>query len=148
MTTLPNGAVCKCPSVCGCHKPSPADELRAAAAKLRAPLPALVAMVPRVVQGDSETMSALAWCEDHTNWISHGRTRAPDDAETSACFNCDTAELIYPALAELIRDLLAAREQMAAWLGLFAAMYEQRMVDTPGSRYATDVARAVNGSQP
>lgn len=129
---------------------TPAEELRAAAAKLRTKLPVPIAMVPRVVQGDAETMSALAWCEDHGDWDGNP---PPDDAGTSACFNCDIAELMHPALAELIRDLLAAREQIAAQVEDAAEAWKH-VADLDGQvparhplALALATARAVNRSQ-
>jgi hypothetical protein len=83
---------------------TPAKEIRAAVADLRAPLlPAYLTVPVRVVQGDSESMDTLAWCDVHH----------PDDND---CGACETVETLHPALAHLIAVLLAAREPLAAWL--------------------------------
>jgi len=79
-------------------------DLQAAAAALRGPyLPAYLTVPVRVVQGDSENLDTLSWCE----------TQHPDDED---CEACAVAETPHWAIASLIAALLAGRESFAAWL--------------------------------
>jgi len=86
-------------------------DLQAAAAALRGPyLPAYLTVPVRVVQGDSENLDTLSWCE----------TQHPDDED---CEACAVAETPHWAIASLIAALLTAREPFAVWLENVSATY-------------------------
>lgn len=133
------------PYACTC--PQPADELRTAAAVLRSGLPASVAMAPMLVMSDGETDSALAWCEDHTNWGGP----PPEQPEGSACWNCDTVDFVRQPLAEMVRGLLGSREQLADLLegvGDAMAFWAPYRENESGYRLWTSaltIARLING---
>ncbi|GAA2990392.1 hypothetical protein GCM10017559_07990 [Streptosporangium longisporum] len=87
---------------------APTKQLRAAAEALRAPLlPAYLTVPVRVVQGDSERMDTLSWCE----------TQHPDDED---CGACEVVETLHSELAGLIAALLTAREPLAALMDAMA----------------------------
>lgn len=119
-----------------------AQELKTAATRLREPLPAFVAMPPRIVMGESETMNTLAWDTDH------------EGEPSLACWGCDVAEFPHEQLAELAASLLTAREHLADlldavdWLTEAWAAYRKQ---DPGHAIVTAanaIAAAVNGSEP
>ncbi|MFC9973612.1 hypothetical protein ACFVH6_22225 [Spirillospora sp. NPDC127200] len=91
---------------------TPATELRAAAALLRKPLPVFLDVPPRLVMTDNETVSGIAFCEEH---LLEG-----DEYRYSACDNCDVIDAIHDGLAELIAALLNTRNAQAAWLDMEA----------------------------
>lgn len=133
---------------------TPAQELRAAAARLRETPPPFLAMPPRLVMTDAETVSGVAFCEDH---------QLPDDAEHrhSACDNCDVIDCLHESLAGLLAALLAARGHLADGLHhcgeelSVATMYARDhdcdpfdLLDEPDSvRSALAVARALLGEE-
>jgi hypothetical protein len=87
---------------------TPAEELRAAAAKVRIELPGHLRPAPFIVLTDSESPTGIAFCEVH-----------PDDDEAwefTACLDCEVFEAHNEKLAALILSLLQAREPLAAWL--------------------------------
>jgi hypothetical protein len=125
---------------------TPAQEIQAAAAKLDITLPGDWELIPRVVMGDGETDSALAWCADHTNW---NGGPAPEQPDALACWNCDTAEMISEPLARMVRDLLAARRALAKWLESWDGVEispDGAWVDD--AHDALVISRAINGSTP
>lgn len=124
-----------------------ADQLTRAAAKLRPPqLPGLTTVPVRIVHGDyEEHRTALAWCDDHTHW--HGTT--PDDPEVTACMTCRIVEFDSEPLAELVRDLLAAREPLADLLGVSATMWPPTTVTVEPPRGSlVTITRAILGELP
>lgn len=119
-----------------------AQEIRTAAARLRAALPDYAAGTAYVVQGDSESMDTIAWCNtDHS-----------DDPAPACCV--EAIETGHPALAQLIAALLNAREPLAAWLEMMLDTYSglqsgaSSRKPPPNSHLARalTVARAVNGA--
>ncbi len=119
----------------------PAEELRTAAAKLRKEPPA-VHGTPRLVQGDSETASAIAWC-DH------------DKTEHDQCGDCFIVELHAAAVAALVMGMLQAREPLADWLDDVRSTYrpllravaegKQAEPDKGEIAHALTLARLING---
>lgn len=126
---------------------TPAEELRAAAAKVRITLPPYLAKATvHLVQSDSEAIDAVAWCvmSDHEPYTD--------------CGHCLVAEMHHEELAALVAWLLPAREQLAAWLDWAAEMQADgervasrlRVKPDEGSHLGLDpavaVARAVLGT--
>lgn len=122
--------------------------LREASARLRRPLPAFPG-TPRLIRGDGDTLSALAWCQDHTRWDA-GDAPSVLDAPTLPCWNCDIVELGCPELAELVHALLAAREQTAGVLDAIAALPAFSLIAAPGTWQARGqaLATALLGKEP
>jgi hypothetical protein len=124
---------------------TPADDLRAAATLLAAPLPGDLNAAPHLVMTDAETVSGIAFCADH---------QLPREFphEYSACDNCAVIDCGHARLAELLLALLLGRDSVAFVLDDAARMYEglasshSQDVAKRAVWYPLAFARAITGS--
>lgn len=114
-------------------------ELRNAAVLLAADLPGDLSAQPRLVAGDGETISAIAWCAEHPK----GDYGAGGSWADTACDMCETVEFYYEPLAALVFALLRARKPLASLLADEARMHEA--LPEGECCDALTIARAVNG---
>ncbi len=120
---------------------TPAREIQAAAEKLSVTLPGDWELLPRVVV--SEEGAALAFCADHTNWENGP---APEQPQEHACWNCEVIETISEPVAQMIRDLLAARLALAKWLRSWEGVeISEDGAWADDAHDALAIARAING---